>query len=143
MEKFSIPENRKEFIKLCITELENEKPRSAWARGVQNYTAELFNNVLNFWNDYTGEATNYKDFEKLMLNGADNWHYYSYGGGSYCYNFDIAKNIFTPSQFKRWQNTKWNIDLMELQTRALRIAAHKAFCIAKCIWNRQDQEFAK
>jgi hypothetical protein len=140
MEKFSIPENRKEFVKLCTAELETDKPRSAWSRGVQNYTAELFDNVLNFWNDYAGEKLNYKDFEKLMLNGADNWDQYS-NGGTLCYNQDIAERLFTPSQLKRWRNTNWNIDLLELQAQALRQAARHAFTIAKCIWNRQNQEF--
>lgn len=38
----------------------------------------------------------------LLLNGADNWREYSYGGCALVYNVDIAARFFTPSELRRY-----------------------------------------
>lgn len=67
-----------------LTELKkaigNEKVRSAWSKGVKNYALELIDNVIdNNGEDY--EFSGSPADKKELLNGAENWTEYSYGGG--------------------------------------------------------------
>ena len=39
--------------------------------------------------------------EETLLNGADDWIAYCYGGGALIYNTDIAKALCTPSMLKK------------------------------------------
>ena len=65
-------------------------PRSAWNRGVVRYAMELMNDVDG------KEIT-----EKNLLNGAENWKEYSYGGCSLIYNVDICRRLCSPSEIKK------------------------------------------
>ncbi len=96
--------------------------RSAWARGVKAYAVELIESLEG---DYSPAA---------LLNGAESWKSYSYGGSSLIYDRDIAKRLCSPSELKRCKGganqpsprESW----LDVQTRALRQAArlvHIAF----------------
>ena len=64
---------------------------SKWNDGVELYAEEL----REFLADNGLEAT-----EQNMLNGADDWEQYSYGGSSLIYDQDIAERQATPSEIK-------------------------------------------
>ena len=67
-------------------------PRSAWSRGVKLYALELLESLESDFTGYTSAA---------LLNGAENWRAFSYGGGSLIYDADIAERISSPSELKR------------------------------------------
>lgn len=75
-------------ISFAIQEI---KPRSAWDRAVNAYALDLLDD-LNKENPITKET---------LLNGADNWREYSWGGCSLIYNADIAERVCTPSELKK------------------------------------------
>ena len=73
------------------TKIEAQKHVSAWDKGVNLYALELVEFLENedLW------AT-----KENMLNGADDWSMFSYGGNALIYNGDIAERLCTPSEFK-------------------------------------------
>lgn len=91
-------------IDKLIRRIESEQPRSAWGRGVKVYALELAEELAE------GVAGGYvrsdvlaspKLLAKALLNGADNWSEYSFGGCALMYDEDIAKRLSTPSDLKR------------------------------------------
>ena len=64
-------------------------PRSAWGRGVKTYALELLEGLEG---EYNASA---------LLNGAENWRAFSYGGCALIYDADIAARLCNPSEFKR------------------------------------------
>ena len=66
--------------------------RSAWDRGVKAYAEDLLEHLEE--NDLEPTLEN-------MLNGADDWSQWAYGGSGLIYDYDIAKRLCTPSEFKR------------------------------------------
>ena len=79
-----------------IKKLEALKLRGAWARGVRVYALELLEG-------YEGEeiAENWEALKSDLLNGAENWKEYSWGGCSLIYNQDIALRLCNPSELKK------------------------------------------
>ena len=65
---------------------------SAWRKGVELYAEELREALAE--NCLTPTKEN-------MLNGAQSWQEYSYGGSSLIYDYEIAERLCTPSEFKR------------------------------------------
>lgn len=84
---------------LLIKKIEAQKARSAWARGVKVYALELLEG-------YEGEETpeNWEALKADLLNGAENWKAYSWGGCSLIYDRDIAERLSTPSELKITRN---------------------------------------
>ena len=72
--------------------IQSEKTRSAWSRAVQTYALEMLEELES---DYT--AAN-------LLNGAENWKAYSYGGCALIYDADIAERLCSPSELKKTRN---------------------------------------
>lgn len=115
-----------EFIAALTAQLATVKNRSAWDRGVQQYAedfaAELAENLNGGYISLDDLRTG-KGAEEAMLNGADNWNQYSYGGSSYIYDWDIARILCTPSELKRTRNVERNPNSREtwldVQARAL------------------------
>ena len=62
-----------------------------------------------------------------MMNGAENWRRYSYGGSSLIYDKDIAERLCTPSELKRtrggMRKPNSSETWLDVQTRALNQAA--------------------
>ena len=103
-------------------ELDKCANSSAWGKGVTVYAYELLDNVEEAARG--GQPLNtVTKWKKAMLNGAQNWIEYSYGGCSLVCDGDIAKRICTPSELKRKCNGELNPNSRELwldvQARAL------------------------
>lgn len=85
-------------------DLVNHPARSAWNKGVKEYAFELLaclkeRAALEGRNPESG-----KEAYGWMLNGADNWHEYSYGGCSLIFDYDIAVRLCTFSELKKTNN---------------------------------------
>lgn len=81
--------------------------RSAWKRGVHAYAEELLDGLQEAIDGgyFSVEDLNApKLVERALLNGADDWTQYSWGGCSLIYNSDIAERLCTPSELKRTRN---------------------------------------
>ena len=125
----------KEFEKLeKETAKRNEQNRrSKWARGVGEYTAELLENIKND----EQEATTTEELKKQMLNGAQDWDQYSWGGCSFVYDCDICELLATPSEQKRTNNGEkrpnGREEWLDVQARALYQAAARILGAFKSI----------
>ena len=90
-------------------------PRSAWGRAVKTYALELLDGMDG---EYRAVA---------LLNGADNWKAYSFGGCSLIYDAEIAERVCSPSELKRKRGGELAPNSMEswldCQARALSQAA--------------------
>lgn len=92
------------IVRWAMEEAEGMKCRSAWERGVKVYALELLeeldDSVLGGyvgWEDLKSE----KLIHKALLNGAADWHEYSWGGCSLIYDRDIAERLCTKTELKR------------------------------------------
>ena len=85
----------------------NTKARSAWARGVREYAMDLLNgldtDIRGGWFD-ANDLESPKLVRRALLNGADDWAQYSWGGCAYVYDEDIAVRLCNPSELKRTHN---------------------------------------
>ena len=96
-------------MKITVKEIRfkliEDKPRSAWGRGVKEYALDLLSGLED--TDYIqgGEFhTKYKVYPSLketLLNGANTWEEYSNGGNTLINDLDIAERLCTPSELKR------------------------------------------
>lgn len=97
--------------------------RSAWNEGVKEYALEM---LEDFARDH-GEDT--APTMADLLNGADNWEQYSWGGCSLIYDGDIAERLCTPSELKRTRNGERRPnsreEWLDVQARALNQAARR------------------
>lgn len=93
--------------------------KSAWERGVKAYALEMLEELADQLDPtYSPES---------LLNGAQSWRQYSYGGCSLIYDADIAERLCSPSELKRCKGgdnqpskrETW----LDVQTRALHQAA--------------------
>lgn len=87
---------------------------SAWRKGVLEYKAELLGFLAE--NNLAPTKVN-------MLNGAESWGGYSYGGCALIYDSQIAERLCAPSELKarrggNWQPNK-NETWLDMQARAL------------------------
>ena len=111
--------------------LEAKKVRSAWDKGVKLYAEELLfdlkEGIKGGYIDEDLACSNWKMFLEALLNGADNWAQYSWGGCSFIYDPDIAERHCTPSELKRtrhgYNEPNRNEHWLDVQARALRQAA--------------------
>lgn len=109
-------------IEQVRAELDKRADRSAWDKGVTAYAYDLLENV-----EEAAEAgrqlTTRSEWKEAMINGAQNWTEYSYGGSALCYDCDIANRLCTPSELKRKRNGELNPNSREswldVQARAL------------------------
>lgn len=69
--------------------------RSAWARGVQAYAADLLQHL---------EENGLAPTKENMLNGAADWNQWAWGGCGLIYDADIAERTCSPSELKRTRN---------------------------------------
>ena len=110
-----------EDIRTQINALHNS--RSAWGRGVYAYACELIDDLAETLRYAPESLDNENLLFKALLNGADNWSHYSWGGCSLCYDQDIAERLCTPSELKRCHggNRKPNCreEWLDTQARAL------------------------
>ena len=84
--------------------IESSTARSAWSRGVKLYAYDLLDGLdVAITDGYLSEddLASPKLVVRAMLNGADSWEQYSWGGCALCYDGDIALRLCTPSELKR------------------------------------------
>lgn len=110
-------------------ELEAQKDRSAWGRGVNAYALELLEE-LRERAAYEGRNPEPgKECREWMLNGAQDWAQYSWGGSSLIYGGDIAERLCTPSELKKTRNGERRPNIREewldTQARALNQACNR------------------
>ena len=85
-------------------ELETRKDRSAWDKGVNAYALELVEELKERV-EYEGRnPESAEECREWMLNGAQDWGQYSWGGSALIYNSDIAERLCTPSELKKTRN---------------------------------------
>lgn len=73
--------------------IEATNPHSAWGKAVKTYALELLESCE--------EPLTRDNLKSALLNGAENWNAYSYGGCSLIYDSDIAERLCSPSELKR------------------------------------------
>ena len=99
------------------------KVKSAWTKGVRQTAIHLLDSLEG---DYSQAA---------LLNGAENWRAWSYGGCGLVYDCDIAEAFCSPSELKRVRGgekqptgqERW----LDLQARAAGQAARLIARVAK------------
>lgn len=105
--------------------------RSAWARGVRAYAAELCGNLRRAatYAAETGTPCPLADRETVraaLLNGARDWSEYSWGGCALIYDGHIAARMCTPSELRRTHGGQRDPNpreaWLDVQARALRQA---------------------
>lgn len=111
--------------------LDEAKTNSAWQKGVREYAYELLDNLDQA---IAGGWQNEEDMEspailkKALLDGAEDWNQYSWGGCSLIYNYDIAKRLCTASELKKRKNgalpPNKSEEWLDTQARALKQAAY-------------------
>lgn len=115
-------------------ELEARKDRSAWSKGVTVYALELLEEYQERAAYEGREAADRAEFKAWLLNGADSWESYSYGGLSLIYNGDIAERLCCPSEYKRTREGERRPnsreEWLDVQARALYQAACRLSRIA-------------
>ena len=77
------------------------KPRSAWDKGVKKIAGDLldrYEEIIRYWegSDPVPPLT-----EKIVLNSANSWRQYCYGGCAMITNTQIARTLCTPSELRR------------------------------------------
>ena len=91
--------------------IEKNTARGAWNNGVKLYALELLKELDTAINDgyFAIEDLNApKLLDRQMLNGAEDWTQYSYGGCSLIYDGDIAERLCNPSELKKTRTGERN-----------------------------------
>lgn len=109
----------------------NEKPRSAWGRGVRGYAeglAEELEEAIQGGYFAENKLTDRAALKEQMLNGAKDWNQYSWGGSAWIYDSDIAERLCSPSELKKTRNGERRPnsreEWLDVQARALSQAAN-------------------
>ena len=117
-------------VKELRAAIESEKARSAWERGKKEYALELIEEM-----DDNAEFRGSPADKKELLNGADNWNQYSWGGCSLIYDTDIAERLCSPSELKKTRGGERRPnsreEWLDVQARALTQAANMIVRLAK------------
>ena len=118
-------------------ELEAHKDRSAWGRGVNAYALELVEE-LRERAAYEGRNPEPgKECREWMLNGAQDWNQYSWGGSSLIYDADIAERLCTPSELKKTRHGERRPnsreEWLDTQARALTQACNRVARVYRSI----------
>lgn len=101
--------------------------RSAWEKGVTAYAFDLVEEIKELA-EYEGRNPEPgKECREWMLNGAQDWSQYSWGGSSLIYNADIAERLCCPSELKKTRGGERRPnsreEWLDTQARALNQAA--------------------
>ena len=120
-----------EMVEEITKEVEQTKTRSAWDHGVKEYALEMLEEMaFNAKHGYIDEDvfSNTKMLRKALLNGAEDWSQYSWGGCSLVYDSDIAERLCSPSELKKTRGGERRPnsreEWLDVQARALRHAAN-------------------
>lgn len=117
--------------KELLNAINSRAARSAWDKGVKLYAYELVEEleVADDAEIIKGENIS----KEILLNGADGWSQYSYGGSSLIYDCDIAERVCTPSELKKTKGGERrpnsSEEWLDVQARALNQACRVIFKI--------------
>lgn len=110
--------------------INNHSARSAWDKGVKLYALELIDQLEESIDDsyfYEDDLAAPRVLSRGLLNGAQNWSEYSWGGCSLIYDGQIAERLCTPSEFVRTRGGERRPnsreEWLDVQARALSQAA--------------------
>lgn len=99
-----------------------EQKRGQWNKTIAYYADFLLDSYIDIckWRADQNEAIPALSLD-VVLDGALGWHQYSYGGCALVYDGDIAKTVFTPAQFTKWEQGRKVTDepMLDIQARAL------------------------
>ena len=108
--------NKKEMMKKIL-----ESPaQTKWEKGVKQYALELATEAEE--KEYLSE----EEFGKALLNGAQDWRQYSYGGCSLINDDEIFFRLFTQTTL-----IKGKVGALDLQAQALKEACNLVMKLAK------------
>lgn len=98
------------------------KARSAWGKGVKEIAESLLDKYEEIVRDREGSDPVPPLTEKTVLNGANSWEQYCYGGCAMIYDKEIAETLCTPSELRRTDHGRKAPNLqetwMDVQIRA-------------------------
>lgn len=110
--------------------INNHTARSAWDKGVKLYALELIKKLEESIDDgyfYEDDLSAPRVLLRGLLNGAEDWNEYSWGGCSLIYDGQIAERLCTPSEFVRTRGGERRPnsreEWLDVQARALNQAA--------------------
>ena len=120
-----------ETVNTIRENITNTACRSAWDRGVKEYALELVdeldNSITGGWID-ADVIKSPRMLERALLNGADSWSQYSWGGCALIYGGDIAERLCNASELKRTnygeRRPNASEEWLDTQARALYQAAN-------------------
>lgn len=126
-------------IEEILKDIQAKTARSAWDKGVREYAEELFEEYVTERLHITDPKIRIgKITEADLLNGADSWSQYSWGGCSLIYDSDICERLCSPSEQKKkgYGERRPNAEeeWLDVQARALQQAA----MIVRRAVNRRD-----
>lgn len=81
--------------------LEGIKPRSAWKKGVKEIAEGLLDKYEEIIRYREGSDPVPPLTEKTVLNGANSWEQYCYGGCAMIYDREIAETLCTQPELRR------------------------------------------
>lgn len=106
--------------------IDEENATSAWDKGVKAYAVEMLKDMaFNAEHGYVDvdAFSNRTMLRNALLNGADDWSQYSWGGCALIYDGDIAERLCTPSELKRYhggeRRPNAREEWLDVQARAL------------------------
>lgn len=116
-------------------ELEARNDRSAWDKGVTAYALELVEGLEEAAAYNERDPISWIEAKEWMLNGAQDWNQYSWGGSSLIYDYDIAARLCCPSELKKTRDGERRPnrkeEWLDVQTRALAQAYRRVISIYK------------
>lgn len=117
--------------------LEARKDRSAWNKGVTLYAFELVQELQERAKYERRNPEPGAECKLWMLNGAQDWEQYSWGGSALIYNGDIAERLCCPSELKKTRNGERRPnsreEWLDTQARALHQAASRVLRLYRSI----------
>lgn len=146
-----IEANEAETVSAYMTEIRQQigqmSQRSAWDRGVTAYAVELVDGIEEairgnwfYLSDLAAPAL----LRRQMLNGAEDWSQYSWGGCSLIYDQDIAERLCTPSELAKTRHGQRKPNSSEAwldtQARALYQAAERVQRASKAVMAMRYEE---
>lgn len=127
-------------IESLTNKLQSYRARSSWNIGVKIYALELAEELAEAidqgWQD-DDVIESAAMLEKALLNGAQDWTQYSWGGCSLIYDHQVAARLCNPTELKKTRNGERRPNAREqwldVQARALTQAARLIEDLAKAV----------
>lgn len=133
------------FIATLNAVLATAQNRSAWDRGVQEYAEEIAEEIAEGINGgyiALDDLRTREGAQSAMLNGAESWHQYSWGGSSLIYDCEIAKRLCTPSEYRKTRGGERRPnsreEWLECQARALVQASRRVYASIRETFRQLD-----